>query len=302
MSAADGTPAVCLAVAFAVLIVAPPLDGPRPGPGPGTSTDIHTFDPAAMEGVGQRDSLRLEPRPDGSYLYKDADSGLSARINADGSVEFLRTMPRPSLEILGFDVLDRGKPRDEPATPAGLPGMPQPRGLGDPTHDPGSYGGAPILVSFGMRLPSIADLVNRRKNHAAKQRFMDDTSRLREGLRIDDQRRNTSRRLGALRAELEHVWRDPARTFEQRRRHLFELWDECEDIAPSGDTVSDRFRQRAGARARTIIEAFVRAHLPRGSGREYRPAELERLNRERTSAQAFAPYGNDGTAASGTAH
>ena len=81
---------------------------------------------------------------------------------------------------------------------------------------------------------------------------------------------------------LVRVWRGPG-SARQRRRLLFQLWDECAETGP--DEVV------AAARAvRAAIVAFVRRELPAGSAQAYSEGELDALNQARTSRERFRPY------------
>ena len=78
--------------------------------------------------------------------------------------------------------------------------------------------------------------------------------------------------LHRLARRLEAVWGDGTRPAVERRRTLFELWDECQE---SG----------AGVVARAQIMGFIRRRLP-GS---YPAEELRLLNSRRSSREPFAP-------------
>jgi hypothetical protein len=85
-----------------------------------------------------------------------------------------------------------------------------------------------------------------------------------------------------VRDHLAQLWTtvtDPA----DRKRGLFELWDECADIGPDDVVI-------AGRAARAAIVRFIRAELPADSGHAYTRAELDQLNQQRQSRAAFAPY------------
>jgi hypothetical protein len=83
---------------------------------------------------------------------------------------------------------------------------------------------------------------------------------------------------------LRELWADESLTTAERRRLLFELWDEC---AEEGD---DDIVVAARAFRGTVL-AFVRRVLPAGSPHAFSAEELEALNRARTSTQRFDPYG-----------
>ena len=79
----------------------------------------------------------------------------------------------------------------------------------------------------------------------------------------------------ALPRHLQAIWDDRARGAADRRKLLFALWDECAD-------------DENGAAARATIIEFVRARLPRGAADGYTEAELDELNRGR-STDGFGP-------------
>lgn len=270
-------------VLLALTTLAPPAGAPG-------------FDPDALDGVGNpRSDLHLEPRRDGSYVYRDADSEFRAVVHADGSVEYLRRPADLRLTFLGIDLLPRSR-RSESATPTATPDPPLPPqpGTGDPTHDPGSYGPVPVLIGFGGRMPGLTDMVQRRQQFAAKARFLDDTAQLRRELARQVSERRTRDRLGSLGAELSAIWSEGERPAEQRRALLFQRWDECAEASPGGSadetTEDDARREAAGERGRRQIEAFVQRHAPPGSPLAFTAAELERLNARRHSRQRFDPY------------
>ena len=105
-------------------------------------------------------------------------------------------------------------------------------------------------------------------------------------------------RLAALDAELAALWADASKPAAERRRLLFERWDECEEGEAPRSVVEvqraaaapDALRGQAGERAREIVEKFVRAHLPEGGEHAYSREELAQLNRRRASRRPFTPY------------
>jgi hypothetical protein len=83
--------------------------------------------------------------------------------------------------------------------------------------------------------------------------------------------------LFGLSEELMAIWTDPTRSFRERRRRLFDVWDEW---------VEDD----SGPAARATVVGFVRRHLPRESAYGFSDEELVHLNFLRTSQAAFEPY------------
>lgn len=131
-----------------------------------------------------------------------------------------------------------------------------------------------------------------------REKVLDATrnQRLALGARARAARRRSA--LGDLPRMLGALWADGSQTFAERRRLLFQLWDEC-DEAParrgqSGDRTDDvddeGIAASTGEVARARIVAFIRATLP-STGREaYSASELARLNASRESRQPFQPY------------
>lgn len=142
---------------------------------------------------------------------------------------------------------------------------------------PGPGGGGSFDVSDSiMRLAgqnpySYRDLVR-----------LEATRAKRMAIAADERRRNLYAAIADTPARLRRIWAS-AQPAAQRRRLLFQLWDECAERGPQ-DVV-------AGAVAiRAIIVGFIRNQLPAGSRDAFRPAELEALNRARTSRARFQPY------------
>jgi hypothetical protein len=86
---------------------------------------------------------------------------------------------------------------------------------------------------------------------------------------------------------LERLWSDDSRDHATKRRIIFQLWDECEELDGESDV---RELAKAGERSRSHIIRFIRKNLPAGSPRAFTTDELDRLNASRESRQLFAPY------------
>ena len=82
---------------------------------------------------------------------------------------------------------------------------------------------------------------------------------------------------------LRSLWGRQDLTLADKKRLLFELWDECAEKGARPVVV-------AAVRVRRRIEAFVRKELPQGTVGGYSDHELQRLNRSRRSKALFAPY------------
>jgi hypothetical protein len=109
--------------------------------------------------------------------------------------------------------------------------------------------------------------------HGPKMDFLEATAAFREDLR----KASEEKALAQWRKRVEAVAGDRRRPAAERRRALFELWDECDESA-------------RGAPARAVVEAVVRATLPVGARDGYAAEELARLNRGRAQGRRFEPY------------
>lgn len=116
-----------------------------------------------------------------------------------------------------------------------------------------------------------------------KALFLDRTRDQRAAMSVDERQVTLRDSLAQLPEHLAEIWGHQAWSPAQRRRVLFELWDECAEQGPD-DIVS------AGKAARITIVAFIRKHLPAGSAHAYTEAEIRALDRARRSRQRFTPY------------
>ena len=254
------------------------------------------------------DGTRFERQSDGSLRKVDTEARFVGIVRPDGEVE-IRDLPDARVEfttgvrvmdwMLGFARAVEGPgPHDRPDLETPKPDREAKTMAGVQTMPPSPYGPAPILIGVGGRFGGAADLALRkgqRKQARAKQEFLDSTAALRAGLaRAQEQERQRAAR-ARLGQDLATLWRDRTRSLVERRRELFELWDECEEAVasdPSGDAASDADAQRShgGEEMRRRIEAFVRQVAPAGSSTAFDAAELSRLNAGRRSRQRFDPY------------
>jgi hypothetical protein len=116
-----------------------------------------------------------------------------------------------------------------------------------------------------------------------KALFLERTREQRAAMSVDERQVTLRDSLAKLPDHLAEIWAHSAWPAAQRRRVIFELWDECAEQGPD-DIVS------AGAAARITIVAFIRKHLPEDSAHAYPEAEIRALNKARGSRQRFAPY------------
>jgi len=258
------------------------------------------------------DGARLERQSDGSLRQVDTEARFVGTVRPDGRVE-VRDMPDGRIEFTtGVGVVDwmlafgravEGPgPHDRPDLETPKPDREAKTQAGVQTMPPSPYGPAPILMSFGGSFGGVADLALRkgqRKQARAKQEFLDSTAALRAGLaraQVREQQRAARVRLGR---DLATLWRDDTRSLTDRKRELFERWDECEETSATGaesagaaeaQSEPDAERSQGGEQMRRRIEAFVRNVAPAGSASAFDAAELSRLNAGRHSRQRFDPY------------
>lgn len=211
------------------------------------------FDPAPNPLL---DALAPGPRHQSAYrLERDAQapsaSGLAGplRPSADG----------------GFDYGEEG-----------FEAHIHPDGRVDITPRPAFNFSKGVLPSF-----DITDFLLRRAGEEPYLRrhtvFLRETAALREGLSTAHARRTHPEVLARLRRRLVRLWEAPQQTTAQRRRALFELWDEC-----NGTPV--------GALASQEVTEFVRLRLPWGHPDAFSNEELVSLNASRVRTEPFAPY------------
>ena len=117
---------------------------------------------------------------------------------------------------------------------------------------------------------------------AAKLRFLDRTRAERVELAAEYRKELLRNVTVIVREHLARLWSQPGDPADKRRL-LFELWDECLETG-SPDEIE------AAGQARKAILGFIRDRLPAGSAHAFAAAELTALNRERTSREPFAPY------------
>ncbi len=116
-----------------------------------------------------------------------------------------------------------------------------------------------------------------------KAQFLERTRGQRMLLAAEARSAHLRNALFSLRRRLNEVWNNIAWSHRERRRVLFDLWDECAETG-SREVVS------TAAQVRATIVAFVRHHLPETSRHRYTLAELKTLNARKKSRQLFLPY------------
>ncbi len=266
-----------------------------------------------------RDDRRLgtfTPREDGGLDYEDPKGRFRAQIAEDGKVTFRGDSPVQSVTTFSFD------------RHGGIPL----RGLSSYLRDPEQWKRKPSANDLGSALHGgVADPLTRHLSTVEKTEeripgqlflgfgarfgrpvfsdrmkaeFLRDTFEMRLDMAVKAERRRISRALRDLEGQLSELWGTTALPPEERRRLLFELWDEClERLQPVADAEgtdlaelddlgsnNDERRLRAATEARRRILSFIRLVLPRGSASAYTDDELRRLNRRRLSREPFQPY------------
>lgn len=219
-------------------------------------------------------SLGLVRRTDGAFDYVDPGHRFRARIMADGTVQFADRWRKPS-------ETDRqnGKRGGRPPEPV--------RTAINPF----------VGVKLGGPLEWMMRSSKQDPAGHAKAEFLATTRSFRTRLAVGDTRARVHERLRALPAELLVIWSDGGRSIAERRRIIFQHWDDCADVVPNRRALPDAaadeiavLRADAATEARAIIESFVRRHAPPASARAYPARELANLNARRRTALPFDPY------------
>lgn len=219
-------------------------------------------------------SLGLVRRGDGHFDYVDPGHRFRARIMTDGTVQFADRWRKPS-----------SKDRQN-----GRPGGRPPEAVL-----------AAINPFVGVKLGGPLEWFMRASKQDpaghAKAEFLAATREFRTRLAVGELRMRVHERLRALPSELLAIWTDENKPLGERKRLLFQHWDDCADVVPKRRPLTDAaadeiasLRALAAADARETIEAFVRRHAPRGTERAYAARELDSFNARRRTAMRFDPY------------
>jgi hypothetical protein len=242
------------------------------------------------------DSGLLDPSGGGTKIARDAVTNL--KVDADGTAHFddksdnSIALTVPGRRALGTMIEDWYKdpeaqlesppvaelPAHEQAVPGGWDSGVR---RGSVAAETAENGIVPIvqggfdLTSWAMRQAGMDPY------YARKQRLLEDTFDERAAQRATHKAEQYAQTEQIMRGNLQRLWRqvaDPA----ERRRALFELWDECEEgEGPAAE---------AGDRARRQVVGWIRAKLPAGSTEAYSAEELAALNAGRKSTRKFDPY------------
>ena len=107
--------------------------------------------------------------------------------------------------------------------------------------------------------------------------FVEATAAVREEREDRARAEREARALRRLDGRMAALWQSPHGSPAERRRRLFDLWDESAE-------------DERGRAARDLVLRFIRDNLPEGSEDAFGRYELATLNASRQSAARFAPY------------
>jgi hypothetical protein len=103
--------------------------------------------------------------------------------------------------------------------------------------------------------------------------------------------------LSAIADELDAIWNRSGASVAERKRLLFERWDECDEengelpgFQTADASALDESRRAYAKAARQKIIRFIRSVAPKDGADAYTEAELAQMNQRRVSTQVFAPY------------
>jgi hypothetical protein len=252
--------------------------------------------------LAQPAPMSEELEPAGGGRFRSDQAAFTAKVNRDGTVVF---DDKPNFNVSIADPRDVGK-----AVKKGLADWAKnpyaqtrdrereaeqhrvPSGAVDDEEEQRKRPKTVTVLSGSFDLTDWAmRLAGRDPYWAAKLAFMDRTRESRAQLAVSHRAELLRSVVTMVRDQAKQAWADPTQTAAQRRRALFELWDDCaEASAEAGAKTSDDPLVEAARRARVALYGFIRAKAPAGGPDAYSAEELAALNRARHSRQAFAPY------------
>ncbi len=112
---------------------------------------------------------------------------------------------------------------------------------------------------------------------AEREWFMEHAESTIDRLEAQARTQQHTHSLTGVRSQLRTIWDDQSRSSADRRRAIFEVWDELAD-------------GEEGAPAREAVISFIRREIPDSSADSYTMIELARMNAHRQSAERFDPY------------
>ncbi len=145
----------------------------------------------------------------------------------------------------------------------------------------GAFAGA--LVSFDVT-EAVMLLHGDDPFLADKLHFLKRTGSLRAQMCAEAQKDSLDVAVRSLRRDLARIFADPSRTLSQKKKLLFDLWDQCAENDANPNVA------KAAAMARATVLGFIREKLPARSEDRYQEEEIAELNRGRISRELFRPY------------
>jgi hypothetical protein len=138
-------------------------------------------------------------------------------------------------------------------------------------------------VSFDLT-EAVMDASGDDAFHTEKIRFLEKTAYLRADLAKKARQENLLLAQRDVMSRVRSLWSNARIPAEERRRLLFEIWDECAETGPPDVLETSAFLRRS-------LLAFIRRELPADHPDAFDPDELEALNARRASQTRFEPYG-----------
>ncbi|HMI91683.1 MAG TPA: hypothetical protein VK509_09995, partial [Polyangiales bacterium] len=203
----------------------------------------------------RRTPPQLKRDPDGTCHYEG--EVIAATILPDGGVQFEDKPTEVALASV------------EPLAPGQL--MPR-GGVAEPPARPVTPEELVPEQRVEIRLKSSPH-----GSQAERAWFLRETAALRGELADATHARELALAARELRKRLERIWCDGSQRAEQRRRALFELWNETSD-------------DEIGSAGRDAIVEYIRLNLPPSSPDAYPTQQLTALNADRAQRSAFDPY------------
>jgi len=214
-------------------------------------------------------ALSAPPSPSTASSGTLDTTTLHGTIGGDGSMHIRNKSP----VTVGSDLTQPGKVLDS--------------WLKDPKAHAASRDGTVAIVQGNFDVTdSIMRAAGQDPYRAQRMKMLDETREQRLTLAARDRTARREAELAALPRELRNIWKDGARSAQERRQIIFQLWDECQE-----PTEGEAEGSATGARARRQIVLFIRDHLAEGSIDAYPKEEIATLNLARQSRQRFDPYG-----------
>lgn len=118
---------------------------------------------------------------------------------------------------------------------------------------------------------------------AQKRKFLNETREMREEMAREAKHENLAQALVEIRDRLNAVWNDTELSLIEKKKRLFEIWDEC------AEDDSEEVRNTT-MMIRVSISTFINNKLAQNSEGAYSNEELLELNNNSSSKARFLPY------------